>query len=224
LLTQLSSGGTDYDYRYDGWGRKTEIRIANRPHVEFEYGTESNGNEIVKATYANGESYETVTDRYGKLLKVDRITNNARMPYISYVYDAKERVTAIADHLAGKITEYEYNEDGSLRSEKDGDVESVTDRNIDGATEKIRFVITDVGEQTYRNVYDNDGKLSEILLPNSESERKNTTASVASPASNIRGITNVSYTIRTATTQRTSSHPYTKTTTVRSTSTTRTAT
>jgi YD repeat-containing protein len=63
--------------------------------------------------------------------------NDVRTPYISYLYDAKDRVTAIADHLAGKVTEYEYNGDGTLRCDRDGDIETITDRNIDGAAEKI---------------------------------------------------------------------------------------
>ena len=176
LLTRLSSGHTDYDHSYDHWGRITEIRIADELHIQFEYGENSNGNDVVKATYANGEQYETTTDRYGKLLKIERIVSNVNEPYISYRYDAKDRLVSIADHFSGKIIKHVYNEDGTLNTVKDGNVLAMTDRNINGSPERMKFIVSEengyVKEQTYTNVYDNDNeKLKEIILPNESKER-----------------------------------------------------
>jgi RHS repeat-associated protein len=110
-------------------------------------------------------------DKICILMKVDRIVDGVRKEYISYHYDTKDKLTAIVDHLAGKVITYEYNEDGSLSCERNGDVKTITDRNADGAAEKVRYIISEAGEQVYRNVYDDDGKLSEIILPNDEKEK-----------------------------------------------------
>ena len=173
LLTRLSSGGTDYDYRYDKWGRNKEIKIAGAPYVEISYDTDGvSGNEIVTAVYSNNEQYETVTDKFGKLLKVDRIVNSVRKTYLSYIYDAKDRPIKTIDHHADKVIEYIYNEDGSVNRIKDGDVETITDRNINGAAEKVNYLLAEMNdEQAYTNVYDDEGKLSEIILPNNETEK-----------------------------------------------------
>ena len=88
LLTRMMSGGTVYDYSYDGWGRKTGIRIADKEHVKFKFDTDdNNGNETLTVTYANNESYETITDKFGKILKVHRTAESVKKPFVMNQYD-----------------------------------------------------------------------------------------------------------------------------------------
>ena len=181
MLTRLTSNETDYDYEYDGWGRKTAINIANEPHVKFSFDEDrNNGNDSLLTTYANGEQYETVTDKFGKLLTVSRMVDDIKTPFITNQYDDEDRLIRTVDHLAEKVIEYLYNDDGSLNSERNGDIDTVYDYNSEGNVEKVIYTLperslSDGTEERITNVYENvydefDGKLLEIKLPTDRSE------------------------------------------------------
>ncbi|MCL2607740.1 MAG: hypothetical protein FWD92_04220 [Methanomassiliicoccaceae archaeon] len=179
LLTRLTSGGTHYDYSYDSWGRKSEISIAGTPHVQYALemsdgngGNSGNdGNETVTATYANGEQYQTTTDRFGKLLTVHRIINGVRTLLMSNHYDGNDRLIETTDHLAKKVARFIYNDDGSLNTEISGNVQAVKDHNIEGSVERVRYVLEEgIDDQAYENIYDDEGRVSQIILPNGRSE------------------------------------------------------
>ena len=172
-LTQLRSGGTVYDYEYDGWNRRTATCIAGKPHSRFAFKTnEEDGTEVVTVTYGNGERYETVKDKIGKLLAVNRIVNNKKVPYITNIYDDKDRIERTIDHISQKSTEYVYNEDGSLNTVKNGNISVIRDYNRDGDVEKVAYTLPDdINDQIYKNEYDDERRISKLTLPNGDTEK-----------------------------------------------------
>jgi len=198
FLTHLVSGGTRYDYGYDNRGRKTAISIDGTPHVQFAFETDGNsgsdgsdnnsgnnngggnddgnsdrnaGNEIAVTAYANGERYQTVTDKFGKLLTVHRIIDGIKTILITNHYDKDGILTGTTDHLAAKAARFVYNDDGSLNTEANGNVRTVRDYNIEGSVRKVRYVFNEgIDDQVYENIYDNEGRVTQITLPGDRSE------------------------------------------------------
>jgi len=193
LLTRLTSNGTSYEYDYDNWGRKIAISVDGTPHVRFAFGTDgngsnnnndgsgdngnnngdgnNNGNDIVTATYANGEQYQTVTDRFGKLLTVRRIADGIERPFITNHYNKDGILIGTADHHADKVTEFIYNPDGSVNTEMNGNVRTIRDHNIEGSVRKVRYVLSEnINDQIYENIYDNEDRVTRIILPGGRSE------------------------------------------------------
>ena len=82
-LTALESGNTKFEYTYDQFGRKSGIKLNGREYAKYSHkvdperdvydGQGPQSVEMVLASYASGEVYKTITDRFGRLLAVNYV-------------------------------------------------------------------------------------------------------------------------------------------------------
>ncbi len=139
LLTKVSNGDTSYNYEYDGRGRTTKVKIADKTYAQTEYLDEQN----TKTVFASGDVAETKTDKY------DRIT---------------EQVTTFANGIVETIQK-DY---GNLPNKEtvDIDISDGTKYNIVKTSEKGK-VISEVRSGAYPLEktfgYNDDGDLQETV-------------------------------------------------------------
>jgi len=176
--TTMDCGNSKIEYTYDGYGRESSIIVDSKEYVSFEYvETDNDGNDIVIANYANGESYRTITDRYGKMLEVQHDDGSGIFrTELQNIYDGDDKLIKTVDLVAKETTNYEYDSDDNIVKQTCGNVEVIPRHNVTRNRNSAMFrigVLEQNGnkfekvtkEITYADNYDDDGKLVSIELP-----------------------------------------------------------
>jgi RHS repeat-associated protein len=166
LLTELAAHNAKFSYTYDNLGRKTSVDLNGENYVKYEFSTVDT-NEIVTALYANGEGYETVFDKFGKVLKLYYIKQGAKVTYIANEYDAKDRIVKSTNYLLDEAAEYNYDESGNMTKAKS---RVILDSKFD-IYDKVLSNVETIGDRALSYEYKYDEDLNIITLPTNDIEK-----------------------------------------------------
>jgi len=178
--TILDCGNAKIEYIYDEFGREKKIKVNSETYVSFVYGKD-NDKDIVTATYANGEEYKTISDKFGKVIEVQhKEKNKGYEVMLQNSYDSEDRLITSLDLVSGEATNYTYDKDGNVTKKKCGDVEVLPRFNSDRNRNTTVFKITTyepnntngldkvIKEQSYTDNYDNEGEFVSVKLPSGD--------------------------------------------------------
>lgn len=135
-IKTISHNGFTYEYNYDIWGNKTEVKIGSTVLSQTDYGTGQHRDRVSEVTYANGQSVSYTYDSDSNITAISY--DGGQTDQYEYAYDNEGILTQITDNHAGWKTL--YTETGTeVRSLSDNSLlfSSVTDET--GATEKSVF-------------------------------------------------------------------------------------
>lgn len=158
-----------YTFTYDVYGNLTAIKQGSTALVTYAYN--ANNGKLISATYANGfvESYV-----YDALDNLYQVKYNNTVKY-SYYYDNYGVLQYVVDVPNGTTEYYECDANGSQirtvrykTSDKSVQLinEVVTD--ADGQVTGVRYIHADGTVDYYGYIYDEDGKITQLVLPTND--------------------------------------------------------
>ena len=111
-LVEYNTNGMKYRYTYDDYGREKEFYINDKLYCSFSY-IETLSTIKTKTLYTNNSGFEKITDKYGHILKINKIIANTTIKYKEYVYDDKDRVIKEIEYNGNNefVTSYNYIEE-----------------------------------------------------------------------------------------------------------------
>jgi YD repeat-containing protein len=185
FVTKVSSGGTDYGFTYDEWGRQKEVLIANERYSRTDYIDD----KTTTVTLANGEAFTEYADgKDNKTTEVEifngekfncRTTKSLYTPRggsalpqaIGYHNEITGLIARSVDKSGKKTynTDYAYDRDGRLVSKIEdgaGTLEHDLEYDRNGGVRLSEYRIDGI-KQTYAYGYDNalDDRQVKIILP-----------------------------------------------------------
>ena len=106
-LTGISHNGFSYGFAYDAFGNLTGESAAGKQIIGYEYEA-ANGN-LLKTTYANGDSVRFTYDGQDRvLLSYYKPASGSEQKLNEYVYDRSGNLAKVTNHMTGKSYEFDY--------------------------------------------------------------------------------------------------------------------
>ena len=159
-----------YSFAYDVYGNLTSISQGNIALVTYAYNP--NNGKLISATYANGFVEGYVYDAVDNLVSVKY--NNV-VKY-KYKYDKNNVLQYLYDLVNGTTERYDYDVNGNhIRTVKyktaTYKVELITEYvyNSDGEFAGYRYIDGSGNASYYGYTYDDDGQITKVTLPSSDS-------------------------------------------------------
>jgi len=139
FLVGLSNSNTQFEYKYDHWGRKSEIKLNGKTYVTYSYSTVKDRDihdgqgvrdkvDMILAMYASGEIYKTLSDKWGRLLAVNYVKATkaitdiqpGEVVILKNLYDhPRGWLTKSLDYRTAESTEFiEYDARGNVIAQK----------------------------------------------------------------------------------------------------------
>ena len=155
-----------YTFTYDVYGNLTAIKQGSTALVTYAYN--ANNGKLISATYANGfvESYV-----YDALDNIYQVRYNNTVKY-SYYYDNSGVLQYVVDVPNGTTEYYECDANGNqIRTVRyktsDKSVQLINEvvNNADGQVTGVRYIHADGTVDYYGYTYDEDGKITQLVLP-----------------------------------------------------------
>lgn len=100
-----------YNYKYDGFGRLTEVTINGKTAVTYNESKDADGNTVYTEALAGGETFEATNDAEGKLMQVklgDTVVKS------DFSYDELKRCTGYTSD--GKDHTFVYDSEDKKRN------------------------------------------------------------------------------------------------------------
>lgn len=136
LVTRLTYNGTTFCFTYDTQINIDSVQIegANTAIISKETTYNLSGTTQSVTTYGNGQIIKKYYDKYDRLIKISSIVGGAETDIASFIYSdeavyditdpedsslsisASSKLRCIVDHIIGRTTEYEYDEQGNITS------------------------------------------------------------------------------------------------------------
>ncbi|MBR7177764.1 MAG: hypothetical protein IKD26_06100 [Clostridia bacterium] len=136
LVTRLTHNGTTFCFAYDTQNNIDSVQIegASTAIISKEITYDSSGTTQSVTTYGNGQVIKKYYDKYDRLIKISSIVGGAETDIASFIYSdeavyditdpedsslsisASSKLRCIVDHIIGRTTEYEYDEQGNITS------------------------------------------------------------------------------------------------------------
>ena len=104
-VTELVSGNNVVRYAYDGKRRVTRVELNGTEEYETYSYTEGKTEDSVVSTNAKNETFTTVTDKKGQVLRI----KYGDATQVSYTYDAYGNVLTVTDGVTGATESNTYN-------------------------------------------------------------------------------------------------------------------
>ena len=138
FLTKLESGNLVFEYEYDQWGRKSKVRLNDEDYVKYSYHTVKNRDlhdgqgvrdevEMILATYASGEVYKTISDKYGRLVTVNFVAARKAKTDIqpgeqvilaNFYEHPRGWLSKTVDYRTSEAITYVYDNDGRVTQQR----------------------------------------------------------------------------------------------------------
>ena len=135
----------DYNYTYDSFGNKTSVRVGNRELATYEYAP-NNGN-LIKTTYANGNTTELVYDIFDRVVEEKY---NGTVKY-RYIYNSEGD---LAKKIELERTGQELKEVNIVNYEYDS-----LDRLIHSSEERVENNNKTTEVQRSEHIYDGENRI-----------------------------------------------------------------
>ena len=158
-----------YSFEYDVYGNLTAIKQGGTALVTYAYN--ANNGKLISATYANGfvESYV-----YDALDNLYQVKYNNTVKY-SYYYDNSGVLQYVVDVPNGTTEYYECDANGNQirtvqykTSDKSVQLINEVAINADGQVTGVRYIHADGTVDYYGYTYDEDGKITQLVLPTND--------------------------------------------------------
>ena len=135
----------DYNYTYDSFGNKTSVSVGNRELARYEYAP-NNGN-LIKTTYANGNTVELVYDVFDRVVEEKY---NGTVKY-RYVYNGEGDLAKKIEVQHSGLSEKEVNVVNYEYDSLDRLIHSSEERIEDGKTTEV---------QRSEHIYDGENRIT----------------------------------------------------------------
>ena len=135
----------DYNYTYDSFGNKTSVSVGNRELARYEYAP-NNGN-LIKTTYANGNTVELVYDVFDRVVEEKY---NGTVKY-RYVYNGEGDLAKKIEVQRSGLSEKEVNVVNYEYDSLDRLIHSSEERIEDGKTTEV---------QRSEHIYDGENRIT----------------------------------------------------------------
>lgn len=135
----------DYNYTYDSFGNKTSVSVGNRELARYEYAP-NNGN-LIKTTYANGNTVELVYDVFDRVVEEKY---NRTVKY-RYVYNGEGDLAKKIEVQRSGLSEKEVNVVNYEYDSLDRLIHSSEERIEDGKTTEV---------QRSEHIYDGENRIT----------------------------------------------------------------
>jgi RHS repeat-associated protein len=170
-LTNYTSNEVDYDFEYDGFGRRTNVDIAG---INYQRTTIDDINNKTKVIYGNNQGFEIRKDKYGKTTGTYTIDSLGVLHnHLVNSYDNYDNLFKVIDYSNGGNIEYTYTRDKKgkpLSLSFSENSKSVIYSNNYGNKSELKTSTITIGSEikNYSYQYDqtHDAKLIAINLPN----------------------------------------------------------
>ena len=134
-----------YNYTYDSFGNKTSVSVGNRELARYEYAP-NNGN-LIKTTYANGNTVELVYDVFDRVVEEKY---NGTVKY-RYVYNGEGDLAKKIEVQRSGLSEKEVNVVNYEYDSLDRLIHSSEERIEDGKTTEV---------QRSEHIYDGENRIT----------------------------------------------------------------
>lgn len=134
-----------YNYTYDSFGNKTSVSVGNRELARYEYAP-NNGN-LIKTTYANGNTVELVYDVFDRVVEEKY---NGTIKY-RYVYNGEGDLAKKIEVQRSGLSEKEVNVVNYEYDSLDRLIHSSEERIEDGKTTEV---------QRSEHIYDGENRIT----------------------------------------------------------------
>ena len=168
LLTKVTNGETEFHYSYDGWGRTTQIEIANEVYATTKYVDDY----TTETTLANGDICHTVNDKYGNTTE-QTVTRGKIVQKVTNTYHKEtQQLLQSAVDIDGKRTynvSYEYDAKGNVVKEQKGGEYALLKKHTYTKDNDLQATEYTVDKQTLRYEFETDHtpdkRSAKVVLP-----------------------------------------------------------